>query len=180
MTVFASWATFLSLQKLLQKIFWKRLKKGGQRRSIVLQVQGVFCSIYPEKASSWFFCQILEANVTTEIVCKPWSKMNMEAEYWMSLRVFSDHFHRDNYIFSFTKSPYLKWHILMREIHNEMSFWGNVGQIQPTKETSLREILHLHLTIDWSFELGQGQEVGSESFSISIFEINTFLERTSF
>ena len=68
----------------------------------------------------------------------------------------------------------------MREIHNEMSFWGNVGQIQPTKETSLREILHLHLTIDWSFELGQGQEVGSESFSISIFEINTFLERTSF
>ena len=63
-----------------------------------------------------------------------------------------------------------------------MSFEGNVGQIQPTKETSLREILHLHLTIDWSwsFELGQGQEVGSESFSISIFEINTFLEWTSF
>ena len=62
----------------------------------------------------------------------------------------------------------------MREIHNEMSFWGNVGQIQPTKETSLREILHLHLTIDWSFELGQGQEVGSESFlSLSLKSIHS-------
>ena len=49
----------------------------------------------------------------------------------------------------------LKWDILRGKIHDEMSFGGNVGQIQPTKETLL-ETFHLTLTtltINWTGDL---------------------------
>ena len=49
----------------------------------------------------------------------------------------------------------LKWDILRGKIHDEMSFGGNVGQIQPTKETLLKTF-HLTLTtltINWTGDL---------------------------